>query len=97
MCSSRACVVIFLCRLVYRVCTVYGGGLAEPHRHVLLLFGQAGVHVVHSGGSDRTHPCVAGIAVLSDVRGKQGGGQAGVCHALLPVYRAGALMSMLAW
>ena len=74
---------------MYRVCTVYGGGLAGPRHHVLLLFEQAGVHDVHSGGSDRAHPCVPGIVVLSGVRGMQGGGRAGVHHALVPVDRAG--------
>ena len=65
------------------MCTVYGGGLTGPRRHVLLLFEQAGVHDVHSGGSDRAHPCVPGLVVLLSVRGMQGGGRAGVRHALV--------------
>ena len=51
--------------------------------HVLLPFEQAAVHDVHSEGSDRAHPCLPGIAVLSSVRGMQGGGRAGVRHALV--------------
>jgi hypothetical protein len=85
---------------VYRVCTVYSVGLAGPHCHVLLLFeqdGVHGVHDVHSGGSDRAHPCVPGIAVLLGVRGMQGGGRAGVHYALVPVHRAGDHAEGLQW